>query len=88
MRVFLLDNFDSFTFNLVDDLARRGADVEVVRNTIAASDALATLDRYTGPRLLVLSPGPGRPADAGCMIDLIRSAPDTLPILDHNPAHR
>jgi len=75
LRLIFVDNFDSFTWNLVDEFARRGADVEVWRNTVTPEHILA---RAQGgqPSLLVLSPGPGTPADAGCCIDLVRRAAD------------
>jgi anthranilate synthase component II len=73
LRLVFIDNFDSFTWNLVDEFARRGAQVEVWRNTVAAEHALArALERR--PSLLVLSPGPGAPAQAGCCKELVRLA--------------
>jgi anthranilate synthase component 2 len=81
LRLVFIDNFDSFTWNLVDEFARRGAEVEVWRNTVAAEHALARANTRT-PSLLVLSPGPGAPADAGCCIDLVRlAAADRVPLL-------
>ena len=73
LRIVFIDNFDSFTWNLVDEFARRGADVEVWRNTVTAEHAL-TRAGAPGASLLVLSPGPGAPADAGCCVDLVRLA--------------
>jgi anthranilate synthase/aminodeoxychorismate synthase-like glutamine amidotransferase len=79
LRVVLVDNFDSFTWNLVDEFARRGAGVEVWRNTTPAPTILArALER--APSLIVISPGPGAPADAGCCIDLIRLAEGRVPV--------
>jgi len=79
LRIVFVDNFDSFTWNLVDEFARRGAAVEVWRNTTPAP---AVLERATaGAALLVLSPGPGTPADAGCCIELIRLAEGRVPLL-------
>ena len=74
--ILMIDNFDSFTYNLVHYLAELGARVKVVRN-----DAL-TVDEALGlrPEALVLSPGPKRPADAGILVPLIRAAPSDLPI--------
>lgn len=73
LRVVFIDNFDSFTWNLVDEFARRGAEVEVWRNSIPAEHVVARAQ--DAPKsLLVLSPGPGTPADAGCCIDLVRLA--------------
>jgi len=80
LRVVFIDNFDSFTWNLVDEFARRGAAVEVWRNDIAAAHALDRAEASTGPRLLVLSPGPGGPHDAGCCIELCRMAAGRVPL--------
>jgi len=73
LRIVFIDNFDSFTWNLVDEFARRGVRVEVWRNTVSAGHAIARA-RAEGPSLLVLSPGPGTPGDAGCCIELVRLA--------------
>jgi anthranilate synthase component II len=73
LRLVFVDNFDSFTWNLVDEFARRGALVEVWRNTVPARDVLARARRGS-PALIVLSPGPGTPAEAGCCIELVRLA--------------
>lgn len=70
--VLFIDNFDSFTFNLVDELARRGAQVHTWRNDVDATDALAVARELPSPRLIVLSPGPGAPGDAGCCVELVR----------------
>jgi anthranilate synthase component 2 len=70
----LIDNFDSFSFNLVDELEKRGATVEVWRNDVGAERALAMVLARPAPRLLVLSPGPGSPAEAGCSMELCRLA--------------
>ena len=68
MRVLVVDNYDSFTYNLVHLLEELGADVFV-----RLSDALSVDDaRALGPDGLVVSPGPGRPLDAGRSIELIR----------------
>jgi anthranilate synthase component 2 len=81
LRIVFIDNFDSFTWNLVDEFARRGARVEVWRNTVPAEHALARA-RDGGPSLLVLSPGPGTPAEAGCCIELVRlAATARMPLL-------
>jgi anthranilate synthase/aminodeoxychorismate synthase-like glutamine amidotransferase len=73
LRLVFVDNFDSFTWNLVDEFARRGCEVEVWRNTVSAA---TVLDRAStrSPSLLVLSPGPGTPAEAGCCLELVREA--------------
>jgi anthranilate synthase/aminodeoxychorismate synthase-like glutamine amidotransferase len=75
--VLLLDNYDSFTFNLVQCLAELGASVEVRRNdAITVEEAIAM-----GPQRLVISPGPGRPAEAGISIELLRGLAGRCPIL-------
>jgi len=80
LHVVFVDNFDSFTFNLVDEFARRGATVEVWRNSATPEHLLARAAASERPPLVVLSPGPGAPADAGCCIHLIRQAAGKVPI--------
>ncbi|MDZ4673731.1 MAG: aminodeoxychorismate/anthranilate synthase component II [Gemmatimonadota bacterium] len=80
LRVVFIDNFDSFTWNLVDEFAKRGAEVEVWRNTVTAVHALQRAESGTGPSLLVLSPGPGEPKDAGCCMELVRLAEGRVPL--------
>ncbi|QDU84373.1 Aminodeoxychorismate synthase component 2 [Planctomycetes bacterium Pla163] len=75
--ILLIDNYDSFTFNLYQALSSAGAEVEVVRND--AESAQALIDH--GPTGLVLSPGPGRPTDAGVCLELLALAPANLPVL-------
>lgn len=75
--ILLLDNYDSFTWNVVQALAALGAKVDVRRNDALEVDAALAL----APRALVLSPGPGRPCDAGIQPELLRRAPAGLPIL-------
>ena len=77
--VLLIDNLDSFTFNLVESLQRLGATVRVLRNSIPAADALAEAER-TGA-VIMLSPGPGAPKDAGCCLDLIALARGRVPVI-------
>ncbi len=73
----LIDNYDSFTFNLVHYLGGLGADVAVHRNDkIAIGDVLAT-----EPEAIVLSPGPCTPNEAGICLDLIGQASPQIPIL-------
>jgi anthranilate synthase/aminodeoxychorismate synthase-like glutamine amidotransferase len=77
--ILFIDNFDSFTFNLVESFERLGCDVSVLRNNIAAEEAL---ERARGANaLIVLSPGPGKPRDAGCCLELIGRAKDKVPLL-------
>ena len=77
--VLLIDNLDSFSFNLVESFERLGATVQVVRNTIDAAQAAAIARNEDA--LIVLSPGPGRPEDAGCTLDLIGRALGQIPVL-------
>lgn len=79
MKILLVDNRDSFTFNLADACRTAGAVVSVVRNSIAAGDALA-LAEATGA-ILMLSPGPGTPRDAGCSLELARIARGKVPLI-------
>ena len=73
----LIDNYDSFTWNLVHYLGELGAECRVVRNDeLTAEAALAS-----GAEAVVLSPGPCDPARAGICLELIRKAPEDLPIL-------
>ena len=78
MNVLVLDNYDSFTFNLVQYLGALGADVEVVRNDeTSVSDVVEQ-----APDGIVISPGPGRPGDAGISVELVkRSARERIPLL-------
>jgi anthranilate synthase component II len=76
-KILLIDNYDSFTYNLVHYMQDLGADVEVVRNdAITAEQAI-----NHGADAIVLSPGPCTPEEAGICIDVIKQAPDDLPIL-------
>jgi anthranilate synthase component II len=75
--VTLIDNYDSFTFNLAHYLGALGADVSVWRNDeISVSEVLAG-----GPDAIVLSPGPCTPNEAGICLDLVRAAKDKIPLL-------
>ncbi len=76
-RVLLIDNYDSFTYNLYQYLSELGAEVTVRRNDAISVDEARALD----PDSVVISPGPGVPADAGVSIDLIRSLGSSTPIL-------
>ncbi len=78
--ILLVDNFDSFSFNLVDEFAKRGSRVDVWRNDIPAQRVLAMALAMGAPRLIVLSPGPGGPAEAGCSVELIRLAAGRIPV--------
>ena len=74
--ILLLDNYDSFTWNLYQALATLGAEVEVRRNdALKVADVLAM-----EPAGIVLSPGPGRPSDAGIQPELLRLLPERVPL--------
>lgn len=77
MTVLLIDNYDSFTYNLYQYLGELGAEVEVVRN-----DAV-TLEEIEGmaPERIIVSPGPGNPDEAGISKDVIRHFAERMPIL-------
>lgn len=73
----VIDNYDSFTYNLVHYAQELGAQTHVIRNDdISAAEALDM-----GAKAVLLSPGPCTPNEAGICLDLLRDAPDTLPIL-------
>ena len=77
MKVLLLDNYDSFTYNLYQYLGELGAEVTVFRNDeIGVVEALARR-----PDRIVISPGPGNPDQAGISLELIRRTPEDLPLL-------
>lgn len=77
MTILLIDNYDSFTYNLFHYLGELGADVRVVRNDeITAGEALALK-----PQGIVLSPGPCTPNEAGICMDVIRQSDGAMPIL-------
>lgn len=75
-RVTLVDNYDSFTFNLFHDLGRLGADVTVVRNDEITTEALIASE----PDAIVLSPGPCTPNEAGICLDVLKKAGNKIPI--------
>lgn len=76
MRVVLIDNYDSFTWNLVHYLGELGADVRVVRNDATTATALAA----ERPDAIVLSPGPGTPDESGVCLDILRDLSATIPV--------
>ena len=73
----LLDNYDSFTYNVYQLLTELGAEIEVVRNDVATVEELAARN-YSG---IVISPGPGEPKDAGVTEELIQTMKGVVPIL-------
>lgn len=77
MKMLLIDNYDSFTYNLVQAFAAQGAEVLVYRNDAISVDAALRLE----PTHVVISPGPGRPDDAGVSLDMIAAFAGRVPLL-------
>jgi len=75
--ILVLDNYDSFTWNLVQFLGELGADLRVLRNDEATVEEI----RKLAPQRIVVSPGPCTPAEAGVSVDLIRSLGPSIPLL-------
>ena len=75
--ILVIDNYDSFTYNLVQYLGELGADVQVVRNDAESIDQVAARK----PERIVISPGPGRPEQAGLTMEVIRRLGSEVPIL-------
>ena len=75
--ILVIDNYDSFTYNLVQILGEMGADLKVARNDQIALDAIKALS----PSHILISPGPGTPDDAGISQDVIRELGPTTPTL-------
>ncbi len=77
----MLDNVDSFTYNLVDEFHVLGFSPVIYRNTLSADFILAQMEACSDQVLLVLSPGPGSPEHAGCLMALIAKTAGKYPIL-------
>ena len=75
--IFVLDNYDSFTYNLVHLMGSLGAEMVVERNRETSVAAIMAMR----PDGILLSPGPSRPENAGCMLDLIHAAAGRIPML-------
>ncbi len=73
----MIDNYDSFTYNLVQYLGELGATVKVVRNDVLGLEDIRRLN----PERIVISPGPGRPEDAGISVEVVRHLAGVYPIL-------
>ncbi len=84
-KLFMLDNLDSFTYNLVDEFQCLGFEPTVYRNTLCADfifNKMLEHTKQTGEKvILVLSPGPGEPRNAGCLMALIQLCASKIPIL-------
>jgi anthranilate synthase/aminodeoxychorismate synthase-like glutamine amidotransferase len=75
--ILMIDNYDSFTFNIVQYLEQMGEDVVVFRNDKITVDRISRLK----PQMIFLSPGPGTPRDAGVTVDVVREFHKTIPIM-------
>lgn len=75
--ILVIDNYDSFTFNLVQYLGEMGQELKVFRNDAITLEMIGNL----APRSIVISPGPGRPENSGIIIDAIREFAGRIPIL-------
>lgn len=84
-KLFMLDNLDSFTYNLVDEFHCLGFEPIVYRNTLSAQFIFKKMADYTAATgeavMLVLSPGPGEPKNAGCLMELIKLCAGNIPML-------
>ncbi len=76
-KILLIDNYDSFTYNLVQAFAAKGAEVLTIRNDAVTVDDARALN----PTHLVISPGPGRPDEAGVSLDMIGAFAGVIPVL-------
>ena len=79
MKILLIDNFDSFTYNLVDEFEKRGHDVVTYRNDVGMHCIDDVVQRQ-GVKLIVISPGPGAPGDAGICIEVIKKYCGKIPV--------
>jgi anthranilate synthase/aminodeoxychorismate synthase-like glutamine amidotransferase len=75
--ILVIDNYDSFTYNLVQELGEMGAELCVVRNDQITLEEIRALN----PGKIVISPGPGNPDDGGVSLDVIRYLGETIPVL-------
>ncbi|WGW01604.1 aminodeoxychorismate/anthranilate synthase component II [Vibrio sp. YMD68] len=78
--IVFIDNFDSFTYNLVDQFRSLGYPVTVYRNNIDANVIVEAITKLTNP-VVLLSPGPGAPSQAGCMPELIQLLKGKVPMI-------
>ena len=78
-KVLFIDNFDSFTYNLVDDFAKRHCETKVYRADTRLADLRAVAGEFD-PDLLVISPGPGTPSTAGVSLEAVDAFKNKVPI--------
>lgn len=78
--IVFIDNFDSFTYNLVDQFRSLGHDVTIYRNSIPASTIEAAVNHLDNP-VVLLSPGPGAPSEAGSMPEVINNLKGKVPMI-------
>ena len=81
MKVLMIDNYDSFTYNLVQYLGELGAQVETIRNDAASVEEILGRSGADRPDRIVISPGPCSPAEAGISVELIQKAKGQIPLL-------
>ena len=81
MKLLMIDNYDSFTYNLVQYFGELGAQVETIRNDATTVHDILARPATTRPDRIVISPGPCSPAQAGISIDLIRQTAGKIPLL-------
>ncbi len=81
MKVLMIDNYDSFTYNLVQYLGELGADVETIRNDAVSVEEILGRTGASQPDRIVISPGPCSPAEAGISVELIQKAKGRIPLL-------
>lgn len=78
--ILLLDNLDSFTYNLVEQLRNKNNNVLIYRNNVDIKIILNSINKIKNP-ILMLSPGPSTPKNAGCMLNLINEVKGKIPIV-------
>lgn len=78
--ILFIDNFDSFTYNLVDQFRTLGHEVTIYRNSLSAKTIEQAVKQLENP-VVVLSPGPGAPSEAGCMPELIQRLKGKVPMI-------
>ena len=78
--ILLIDNFDSFTYNLVDQLRTFGHNVVIFRNNVPVEQLVTKVNSLAQP-IVLLSPGPGAPSEAGCMPELLKQLRGKVPII-------